>query len=105
MNDNSIVIINPMDEIPHSIGTSHVLTKYQHGNVLVKANDNISFALVFRVVEARYKYNAINNVMLPIIGNATKKEHEKALLRENIYLSSDIEKHHNYLKSMYLNNE
>ena len=67
MNDSNIVVMNPINQKSHRIGTSDVLVKYQHGNVLVKANDNIS-----------YEYNPLNNVMLPIIGKETKIEKLKS---------------------------
>ena len=103
LKDNSIVIINPIDEIPHRIGTSHVLTKYQHGNVSVKATEKMIFAFVFRVVDISYKYNTMNNIMLTPIGNLTKKEHEKEIIRDKLYISSNIEEYHHYLKYIYLN--
>ena len=76
MNDKSIVIINTINKNTHTIGTSDVLVKHQHGNVLVRASDNMSFGFVFRVVEHSHKYNQINNVMLPRIENNTRKEEE-----------------------------
>ena len=96
LKDNSIVLINPIDEIPHTIGTSPVLTKYQHGNVSVKANERMSFALVFRVVDLSYKYNTMNNIIIPPIGNITKKEHEKQIIRDKLYISSNIEEYYYY---------
>ena len=94
MNENSIVIINPLDENPHTIGNSDVIVKYQHGKVLVKESDSMSFGLVFRVVDLYYKYNPNTNIMLPLIGNKTKKEEDKSLIREHVYCSCNIEEHH-----------
>ena len=39
-----IVVINPIN------GKSDLLVKYKYGNVFVKINNKMSFALVFRIV-------------------------------------------------------
>ena len=103
MNENSLVVINPFDEKPHNIGNSPVLIKYQHGKVEVKSNQNISFGLVFRVVDYSYCYNPLNNVMIRQIGNMTFKEHLQSLIRKKLYSSSNIEEYHNLLKNKYIN--
>ena len=63
MNSNSIIILNPRDEKPHCISGSDVLVKYRHGNVTVKTQGAMSFALVFRVVQRiiRYPKSYLNN--------------------------------------------
>ena len=77
MNSKNIIILHPSDEKPHCVSGSNVHIKYQHGNVLVKSQFKMSFALVFRVVQ-RYKlYNTLNNMLITNIESMIEKDKEK----------------------------
>ena len=63
MNKYSMVILNPLDEIPHFIDDSGIYYSYQHGDIHI-SGDSMSMSLVYRVVDEYYYYNVLTNVMI-----------------------------------------
>lgn len=89
MNSNSIIILNPADKKPHYMSGSDVSVKYRHRNILVKDTGQMSFALVFRVVQRYENYNTLNNALVTNTDNMTPKEKEEYIERENLYKAFD----------------
>ena len=77
MNSKSIIILHPCDEKPHCISGSNVHIRYQYGNVLVRSQFKMSFALVFRVVQRYELYNTLNNTLITNIDIVIEKDKEK----------------------------
>ena len=79
----SIVIVNPLDEIPTQTAVIGILIQYQHGGVIVNGS-KLSCAYAFRVVKTSKVYNK-SNQMLNINGYTISND-EKELLNTFDYL-------------------
>ena len=60
-NSNSIIILNPVDENPYCISDSDFSVENRHGNVIVKNARQMSFVLVFRIVQRYGHYSTPNS--------------------------------------------
>ena len=101
MNSHNIIIINPADEKPHCISGNKSQIKYRHGNVTIKNTGQMSFALVFRVVQRYELYNSMNHTL--VVNNVKLNEQDtiKMLRRKALYDVFDYVKYHNIMKQMY----
>ena len=72
ISSGSIVIVNPLDEIPCQHPTLGMFIQYQHGGVVVKEN-KFSCAFAFRIVKHKFLYNK-NNEMIVDVSKVSEKE-------------------------------
>ena len=64
MDENNIVIINCLDEIPHQHHSCETIRKYRNGNLSAHEHDKMSVSLVFRVVQKYADYNMHKDTMI-----------------------------------------
>ena len=80
-----------------------MLVKYRHGNVTVKTQGTMSFALVFRIVQRYELYDTLNNTLITNNEKMKEKDKEKYIKRMALYETFDYTKYHTILKQMYCN--
>ena len=81
MNSDSYMLLHPVDEKPFYNHDLCLKSRYQHGNIRMKKNNQMSIAIVFRVVSTYNNYNINTNKMI----NKTlidPKELEKQILKD-----------------------
>ena len=93
ISSGSIVIVNPLDEIPTQTAVIGMLIQYQHGGVIVNGS-KFSCAYAFRVVKTTKVYNKSNEALN--INGHTISNDEKQLLN-----SFDHLKFQTKLKMLY----
>ena len=67
LEDNSVFLLHPMDEIPSMKEGDNLMSQYIHGGINVESPNILSFALVFRVVCVEREYDPITSKLIPMI--------------------------------------
>ena len=92
ISSGSVVIVNPLDEIPSIHPILGTLIQYQHGGVVVTGN-KFSCAFAFRVVKEIRLYNKNNQMIVP---SSMMSEESLRIMNE-----FDVDHFHENLKHLY----
>ena len=80
LDNNHILLLNSLDEKPHTYDNGKVMVKYQYGSLSLSGN-TMSIAFILRVVDEYYLYNTMTNLMIPTTSPSIK-EKSKVIIRE-----------------------
>ena len=92
ISSGSVVIVNPLDEIPSIDPSLGTLIQYQHGGVVVTGN-KFSCAFAFRVVKEIRLYNKNNQMSVP---SSMMSEESLRIMNE-----FDVDHFHENIKHLY----
>ena len=65
LNDNSVFMLNPEDEIPRKRGGDEYISQYIHGGVNITNRNDLSIAFAFRVVSIDREFDPVSCKLLP----------------------------------------
>ena len=99
LDNNHILLLDPIDEKPHIYENSEVMAKYQHGDLSVSGNIR-SIACVFRVVDEYCLYDSKTYSMITTTCSSIK-ETSKVIIREKLYESFDHIQYHKDIIFLY----
>ena len=111
LEDNSVFLLHPKDEIPTVKCGDTLLSQYIHGGINIDRPNTLSFAFVFRVVCVEREYNPITSKLIPMVTDL--KASDNTSLHNHNILSSALNKFrrkelrhysntfHNFVKSKF----
>ena len=67
LEDNSVFLLHPRDEIPTVKDGDNLLSQYIHGGINIESPNTLSFALAFRIVCVEREYDPITSKLIPLI--------------------------------------
>ena len=97
MEGTNILILNPLDKIPHKHCNGKIAVQYQHGNFTV-AGDIMSITFVFKVVDEYCDYDENDNIIITIEQVEKKHTNVPYMTRERLYKSFNTDKLHKNMK-------
>ena len=99
LEDNSVFVLHPCDEIPSKKGNDDYVSQYVHGGIKVDSANTLSLALVFRVVCIDREYDPINCKLIPTVNDL--KDGDGKDSDNNLSLKSALEQFKNQYLSSY----
>ena len=99
LDNNDILLLNPLYEKSHIYDNGEIMVKYQHGNLSVSWN-TMSIIFLFRVVDEYCIYDTMTNSIITTTSPIIQKK-GKVIICEKLYESFDHIQYHKDINSLY----